>query len=162
MPDSPLPTDPCALDGLTTGGGTTRKVGIGLLRVLRMDSCRQLIRYGMVGLTQNSVGYGVYLFLTWLGVDPKLVVGIGYPAAMLVSFWGNKKYTFTHPGGTVGAGVRFLCAHSVNYCLNLAMLYVLVDRLRYPHQLVQLAAIFVCAAFLFIILRFFVFRTRAV
>ncbi len=120
----------------------------------------QLIRYGIVGVAQNAVGYGIYLFCTWLGADPKLVVGVSYPLAMLVSFLGNKKYTFAHKGGTAGAGGRFLLAHACSYGINLGMLYLCVDRFGYPHQLVQLAAIFVCAAFLFLTLKFYVFAVR--
>lgn len=123
-------------------------------------SLRQLIRYGIVGVAQNAVGYGIYLFFTWLGADPKLVVGISYPLAMLVSFLGNKKYTFGHKGGTAGAGGRFLLAHACSYAINLGMLAICVDRFGYPHQLVQLAAIFVCAAFLFLALKFYVFAVR--
>lgn len=123
-------------------------------------SLRQFIRYGIVGVAQNSVGYGIYLFFTWLGADPKLVVGISYPLAMLVSFLGNKKYTFCHKGGTAGAGGRFLLAHACSYAINLGMLAICVDQLGYPHQLVQLAAIFVCAAFLFLALKFYVFAVR--
>ncbi|MGE9984081.1 GtrA family protein [Desulfovibrio sp. SGI.169] len=123
-------------------------------------SLRQLMRYGIVGVAQNAVGYGVYLFFTWLGADPKLVVGVSYPLAMLVSFLGNKKYTFDHKGGAAGAGGRFLLAHACSYGINLGMLYVCVDRFGYPHQLVQLAAIFVCAVFLFLALKFYVFATR--
>ena len=129
-----------------------------LSKFLNKTSFYQLVRYGVVGVAQNSVGYAVYLFFTWLGADPKLVVGVCYPLAMLISFLGNKKYTFHHKGGTAGAGARFLGAHAVSYGINLAMLYVCVDRLGYPHQLVQLAAIFICAAFLFVALKLFVFR----
>lgn len=117
----------------------------------------QLVRYAIVGIAQNSVGYAIYLFFTWIGFDPKLVVAICYPCAMLVSFLGNKKYTFQFTGGLTGSGLRFILAHICSYAINLAMLYVFVDKLGYMHQLVQAAAIFVCAAFLFIALKFFVF-----
>ena len=122
---------------------------------------RQILRYGIIGVAQNALAYGVYLVLTWLGLDPKLVVGVTYPLAMLISFLGNRKYTFAHKGSVSRAGLRFLLAHAASYGINLGMLYVLVDRMRYPHQLVQLAAIFVCAAFLFVTLKFFVFRSVA-
>ena len=128
---------------------------------LNKESRRQLIRYGIVGIAHNSVGYFVYLFITWLGVDPKIVVGVSYPLAMLVSYLGNKKYTFHHQGGITKSSVRFLLAHAVSYCINLLMLYICVDLLHYPHQLVQLAAIFVCAAFLFVTLKLFVFAGQA-
>ena len=131
-----------------------------LRRLLAGRSLRQLIRYGVVGVAQNVVGYGIYLFFTWLGADPKLGVGVSDPLAMLVSFLGYKKYTFGYKGGTAGAGGRFLLAHACSYSINLGMLYVCVDKFGYPHQLVQLAAIFVCAAFLFLALKFYVFAVR--
>lgn len=120
---------------------------------------RQLVRYGVIGVLQNGIAYVLYLLLTWTGIDPKVVVGVTYPIAMLVSFLGNKKYTFAYKGKITGAGFRFIIAHAVSYALNLGMLYILVDKMGYPHQLVQLAAIFVCAGFLFISLKFFVFRS---
>lgn len=122
---------------------------------------RQLIRYGIVGLSQNAVGYGLYLLLTWWGLDPKLVVGICYPLAMLVSFLGNRKYTFDHQGGMAAAGVRYILAHAGGYAINLGLLYVCVDIYGMPHQLVQLAAIFLVAAFLFITFKLYVFRNTA-
>ncbi len=124
------------------------------------QSFGQLVRYGIVGIAQNSVGYAVYLFFTWLGFAPKLVVAVCYPCAMLVSFLGNKKFTFKFTGGWTGSGFRFVIAHMASYGINLGMLYLLTDRLGYPHQLVQAAAIFVCAGFLFAALKFFVFSHR--
>lgn len=128
--------------------------------LLNRQALRQLIRYGLVGIAQNSVGYGIYLFFTWLGFDPKLVVAICYPCAMLVSFLGNRSFTFQFRGGMTGSGARFILAHAISYGINLGLLYVFVDRLGYPHQLVQAVAIFVCAAFLFVALKFFVFPQK--
>lgn len=127
----------------------------GMLRVKALVP--QLVRYAVVGIAHNLVGYLVYLFFTAVGFDPKLVVAISYPLAMLVSYLGNKTYTFHHKGAVSRSSVRFLIAHGISYALNLSMLYVFVDLLGYPHQLVQLAAIFVCAAFLFVALKVFVF-----
>ena len=62
-----------------------------LYRLSGGRSLRQVIRYGIVGVVQNAVGYGIYLFFTWLGADPKLVVSIAYPIGILISFLGNKK-----------------------------------------------------------------------
>lgn len=132
-----------------------------LSRFCNWTTFRQLVRYGIVGIAQNSVGYAIYILFTWLGVDPKLVVAIAYPIAMLVSFLGNKKYTF-HVHGKIGpAGVRFIIAHIFSYGINLGMLYVFVDKLGWRHELVQAAAIFVCAAFLFVALKFYVFPRHA-
>ena len=56
-----------------------------------------------------------------------------------------------------GSAVRYCVAHLCGYGLNFALLYILVDRLDYPHQWIQAGAIFVVAAFLFICFYFLVF-----
>lgn len=120
-------------------------------------SISQLIRYGVVGLTINFAGYMVYLLLTYLGVTPKLAMSVLYGVGVAASFWGNRVVTFSHKGGIMSSGARFLIAHCFGYLINLTLLIVFVDNLGYPHQLVQVIAIFIVAAFLFMIFKLFVF-----
>ena len=68
---------------------------------------RQLISYGIIGILHNATGYLIYLFFTWLGIDPKIVVGVSYPMAMLVSYIGNKKVTFHHKGVITKSSIKF-------------------------------------------------------
>lgn len=117
----------------------------------------ELLRYGVVGVFNNAIGYSIYLLITWIGVDPKLVLTLLYGLAAMVGFWGHRKVTFQHSGSVRGSGLRYLIAHMCGYLLNLTLLYVLVDHFKYPHQWVQLICIFVVASYLFVVLRFFVF-----
>lgn len=128
--------------------------------IVENNSLRQLLRYGIVGIAQNGVFYLVYLIFTALGFDPKTVAAISYPCAMLASFLGNRRYTFNFRGGLAGSGGRFIAAHACAYAINLGLLHVFAYKLGYAHQLVQAAAIFVCAAFLFLALKLFVFPAR--
>ncbi|NMN73796.1 GtrA-like protein [Rhizobium sp. 57MFTsu3.2] len=81
-----------------------------------------------------------------------------YVAAAIVSFFGNKNLTFSHKGGVKRSGLRYCVAHSAGYFVNLAILFVFVDELGFPHQIVQAAAVFVVAALLFIAFKFYVFH----
>ena len=120
----------------------------------------QIVRYGVVGIAHNSVGYLIYLFVTWLGADPKLVVSIFYPIGASISFYANRQWTFSHDGHITRSFSRFIIAHIGGYLLNIVLLYGFVDILEYPHQLIQAIAIFVVAGYLFLMLRFFVFPER--
>ena len=60
---------------------------------------KELVRYGVVGLTPNAVGYGIYLLMTYLGVEPNLTVIICYPIATVVGFIAHKKVSFQYKGG---------------------------------------------------------------
>lgn len=118
---------------------------------------RQLFRYGVVGILHNLLGYLVYLLITYLGVDPKVAVTVLYPLSATVGFFAHFRYSFAYRKGYSGAALRYSIAHCIGYSVNVAMLYVLSDVLRFPHQAVQAAAIFAVAGVLFLIFRYFVF-----
>jgi putative flippase GtrA len=128
--------------------------------MLNREVVKQLTRYGIVGVSYNLAGYLLYLLITWLGVDPKVVVGVLYPIGALISFFANKGWSFSY-SGPIGSGMlRFVIAHFFGYFLNLGLLFLFVDIQGYPHELVQLVAIFAVALSLFLAFRYFVFPER--
>lgn len=117
----------------------------------------QLLRYGVVGLLSNSIGYVLYLLLTYAGGTPKITMSVLYAVGTTVGFIGNRKWTFSHKGDLISTGMRYIFAHSLGYLLNLSILIIMVDYLGYPHQWVQAVSIVVVAGFLFLMFKFFVF-----
>lgn len=122
----------------------------------------QLLRYGVVGVGNNAVGYLLYLAATYLGATPKLTMTILYGVGAAIGFWGNRRLTFAHKGDVMGTAAKYLLIQAMGYLLNFSILSIFVDRLGYPHQAVQAAAIFIVAAFLFSAYKLFVFRPRSV
>ena len=121
-------------------------------------SIKQFLKYGLVGVFQNVVGYCVYLFLTWVGIDPIIVVAICYPLGMYISFLGNKKYTFrASDSKRQGKIIRYLISHIIAYTINISSLYFFSDVLGYSHQVVQFFCIIIIAFFLFFSFKYFVF-----
>jgi putative flippase GtrA len=121
----------------------------------------QLLRYTLVGIASNVSGYLVYLLATYYGATPKITMSILYAAGAVVSFWGNRRVTFSFQGSLLGSGLRYVIAHFFGYLLNLCILIVFVDKLRFAHQIVQAVAIFVVALFLFTVFKVFVFTELA-
>lgn len=117
----------------------------------------ELFRYGVVGVTVNLVGYLVFLAIVALGLDPKTAMSMLYICGATAGFLLNRSWTFRVQGSLWGPGLRYILAHVAGYVLNLLLLLVLVDGLGYPHQIVQLGAVFVVAAFLFVVFRLIVF-----
>lgn len=118
---------------------------------------RQFIRYGVVGILNNLLGYLIYLLITFLGVDPKIVITILYPVGAATAYFGHSKYSFKHHGKRTNSMLRYVAAHLVGYSVNFLMLFILTDKLKFPHQAVQAAAIFVVAGVLFLMFKYFVF-----
>ena len=127
-------------------------------RLKKRIPAAQLLNYALVGLLSNGLGYVLYLFLIALGSTPKLTMTALYITGALISFVGNQRLTFSYQGGTLGSGIRFVLAHAVGYAINFCLLAVLVDHFGYAHQWVQALAIFVVAGYLFLALKFFVFK----
>lgn len=125
-----------------------------------MDKSRafnQLIRYSIVGITANIIGYAVYILLTALGVSPKITISVLYSTLVVIGFFANRRFTFGHNNHIGLTAMRYLVVQLFGYLLNLSLLMLFVDWLGLAHQLVQFIAIIVVAIFLFVLSRFFVF-----
>lgn len=118
---------------------------------------RQIIRYGVVGVLNNLLGYLIYLLVTYFWLDPKVAISLLYPIGVITGYFGHSKYSFGGRSRDARTVFRYLLAHLIGYGVNFLMLLVLVDRLGFPHQAIQGAAIFVVAGVLFLMFRYFVF-----
>jgi putative flippase GtrA len=117
----------------------------------------QFTRYAIVGVGSNLAGYLIYLLLTYFYVGPKFAMTIVYLTGALVSFIGNRQWTFTYRGAIFPTLIKYVLAHACGYSLNFVILYVFVDEFLYPHQAVQAVAIGIVAVFLFLMLKKIVF-----
>lgn len=123
---------------------------------------KQVVRYGVVGVLNNLLGYLIYLVVTWLWLEPKLAITLLYPVGAFTAYFGHAKYSFSYRGRTTHGLLRYIIAHLIGYGVNVLLLYVFSDRLHFPHQAVQAVAVFVVAGVLFLLFRFFVFSSPKV
>ncbi|WP_339640882.1 GtrA family protein [uncultured Porticoccus sp.] len=130
-----------------------------ILIFFEKSSQHQLFRYAVVGSLNNLRGYLTYLLLTWLWLDPKVAVSLMYPVGAAIAYLGHARYTFSYNGVISNGVIRYVIAHLIGYSINIVILYIMSDRLGYPHQLVQAFAIVVVAFILFLMFRYFVFQT---
>ena len=110
-----------------------------------------------MGVLNNLLGYGIYLLVTFFWLEPMIAISLLYPVGAITGYFGHSKYAFTYQGKHTHALMRYFIAHIISYGVNFLMLYILWEKLKYPHQAVQGAAIFVCAGILFLMFRYFVF-----
>lgn len=123
-----------------------------------LATVRRLVRYGLVGIATNLAGYALYLVVTHVGLGPKLTMTLLYVAGATFGYVGNRQWAFRHTGSVLHSSTGYVLAHAGGYLLNFALLHVFVDRLGYPHEIVQGFAILLVAGYLFLVLNLLVFK----
>lgn len=118
-------------------------------------------RYIVVGLLSNLVLYLLYLMLIAFGIDYRVAMTLLYLIGMLQTFLCNRSWTFTHHGAMNRSLRRYLVAYGVGYLLNLALLYTLVDVLRWPHSIGLVIVVVTFAPLLFLAQKYWVFGSNA-
>lgn len=119
---------------------------------------REIATFILIGVLANLLGFCLYSLLTYCGLSPAQAVCILYPIGSVISFYANKTKTFGVSGLEFSFVWRYVLAQCSGLLINLLLLRILVDGLGLNHHLVQLFSIGVVAAFLFVSMRWFVFR----
>ncbi len=117
----------------------------------------QFLRYAMVGVGSNLILYFLYLAFTGLGLGHKLGMSIVYIIGVTQTFLFNRSWSFRHQGARRDAFVRYVATYAIGYFVNLAVLWIAVDHLGLPHQLVQGVMILSLAVMLFLLQKYWVF-----
>jgi putative flippase GtrA len=125
--------------------------------ISKFPALGQIIRYGIIGILNNLLGYFIYLLVTHFWLDPKVAITLLYPVGATTAYFGHSKYSFSYQGTKRYALWRYIVAHLISYGVNYLMLRILWEEFNFPHQAVQAAAIFVCAGTLFLLFKYFVF-----
>ena len=127
------------------------------MNLINRKSVIQLFRYGVVGVLNNLLGYGIYLLVTFFWLDPMVAISLLYPVGATTAYFGHSKYAFSYQGKHSYALARYVIAHIIGYGVDVFMLYLFWEKLKYPHQIVQAVAIVVVAGVLFLLFKYFVF-----
>jgi len=117
----------------------------------------QFFRYALVGVGSNAIGYGLYLLITSIGFGSIQGMSLVYITACLISFVGNKRWTFADPSRSKSLLPRYFFSHIAGYLSNLLLLLAFHVQFGLPHQWVQLFAAIFVAIELFLLNKYYVF-----
>ena len=120
----------------------------------------QFLRYGLIGLTANAIGYGLYLSMTHFGVGYKISMSLLYFMGLLQTFVFNKRWTFRHHGDIARTFWKYFLLYAGGYALNLCAMIVLVDQMALMHQWVMLGLMLLMPLVFFGGQKYWVFRTE--
>lgn len=115
------------------------------------------LRFITLGIVNNILGYLLFLFFIFLGIEYKIAMSLLYFFGSIMSFVGNWKWVFHNNQLFFSAICQFFIVYLLGYLLNLALLIYFVDQLGYSVLLMQAIATVIVASFLFIMLKFIIF-----
>jgi putative flippase GtrA len=122
-----------------------------------MIANKPFVRFVVIGIASNAVGYLCYLGFTRAGLGPKLSMTIVYALGVTQSFAFNRSWSFKYGGDAVPAFARYVATYFLGYVMNFVAMYVAVDRFGLPHAWVQLSMCCILAIGLFLMQRLWVF-----
>jgi putative flippase GtrA len=114
------------------------------LRAL-MNSITQPIVFGLVGLLNTLIHYGIYLLLfKTFGVYYLVSSGVGYCCGLINSYVLTRKLTFKIDGRqNLREFSRFIAVNIFSLSVNLTVLKMFVEILQQPPEISQFYAIFI-------------------
>jgi putative flippase GtrA len=92
-----------------------------------------------------------------MGLEHKLAMTVVYISGVILTFLVNRSWSFQHSGVAHTAFIRYVLAYVIGYFVNLGVLWLAVDQLRLPHQMVQAMAILLVAVCMFLFHKYWVF-----
>lgn len=117
-------------------------------------------RFLAAGGVNTAVGYGSYALCLFAGAHYAVASIAGQLLGMTSSYLLNRFFTFRSRGRPSGEIPRFVGVYAFSYALNLALLYVMIDRMGVNAYLAGLATLVVTTATSFVGHRAFTFRKR--
>ena len=98
----------------------------------------RFLRFLLVGCAATAVHYTILIVGVQLaGLSPVTASGMGFCGGALVSYRGNRSFTFRSTAAHGHAAPRFLAVLGVGMALNLALMYLFTAVLAWPYLVAQ-------------------------
>lgn len=118
-------------------------------------------RFAVVGLSSNLLGYLLFVGLSLLGASAFTALTGSFLLSMVISYFGNRGFTFAHQGNWRRSAAKFLAVAVFAYCFNFGILWLFVQLWGMPQIVVQFFAVGAVALCTFTLMRWWVFPTGA-
>jgi putative flippase GtrA len=123
---------------------------------------KELFSFYCIGIVNTALTYGIYAGLVYLGIYHQLALIADYAFGIVFSYFFNKHITF----GIVSRTNFFMMFRMViSYVpilfINMALLWVLVDKNKANKYVSQIVSLVVCAILSFVVQKLFVFNIHS-
>ena len=111
---------------------------------------KQILKFGVVGGTAFVIDYGLFAFLTFLGMHYLLAQVFSFIVSLAFNYWASIKWVFDAKKQTPKEITIFVVLSVIGLGINEILLYIGVDKLNYHELIVKLIATFIVMVYNFI------------
>lgn len=122
------------------------------------DSLIQFFKFGLVGLSNTAVGFGVYYLLFFCGVNYLLANIISWLVSVLNAFYWNNKYVFQSDSGWWETLFRTYISYGASLLISTLLMYALVEYLQISPVIAPVLCLLVTVPLNFLLNKFWAFR----
>lgn len=134
-----------------------------LASFLRDKELKELQRFAVVGVTTFALNLSTfYFFFKFLEFDYRHAVSFAYVITVLCHFAASKLFTFGARQQPLGRNAaRYAVMLLVNYCVTLAMSWLIIGRLGLPGYVAVLCYTAANATTSFLLMKYIVFQATS-
>lgn len=120
----------------------------------------QLAKFGLVGVAATLVYVAVFTgAVEFLGIPPVIAVVLGFCLAVLVSFYGHRRWTFG-VASSPGQLAKFIVVALTGFAANLLITYLVVNVFELWYGYALLLSIFAVPGMTFLLSKSWAFATK--
>lgn len=121
------------------------------LSLLKKNSIKEIIRFGVVGVVATGIHYLTYIFLIYF-INESLAFTLGYIISFCFNFILSAKFTF-NSNITFKRSTGFILCHIINYTLQIFVLNLSIC-LGVKEAFAPIIVYFICIPINFILVRY--------
>ena len=123
---------------------------------------QQFFKFGIIGVVNNAVTYGLFFFLhRFWGWHYLLASFVGYSTGVACSFILNALFTFRYEHSKVRVFHRFVIVNCVSLAANVFLVYIFTEVFGIPPVFSQLIIIPIIMTVNFLGSKFYVFTSAS-
>ena len=122
------------------------------------DSFIQFIKFGLVGITNTAVGFGVYYALYFCGAHYIIANVVSWLVSVFNAFYWNSKYVFQSGSGWWKTLFRTYISYGASLLISTLLLYALVEYFQVSPVIAPVLCLLVTVPLNFLLNKFWAFK----
>lgn len=122
------------------------------------DNLIQFFKFGLVGLSNTAVGFGIYYILFFCGVNYLIANIVSWLVSVFNAFYWNNKYVFRSGSGWWKTLFRTYISYGASLLVSTLLMYVLVEFLQVSPVIAPLLCLLVTVPLNFLLNKLWAFK----